>query len=137
MRIILNNGIELTPIMVTGGRIDFQGANRDSLTFVFAETGLDFLDEIFTKENCESITLIEDETGDMYIHKGYVIRTELNKKVLVTTQAGVDTPEITENRVLITMAQRTYAETEMMKLKEEVLMTQLATAELAESMMEV
>lgn len=136
MKVILNNKIELSPIMVTGAHEYIQGANRDTLTFVFNDMSMDDLDGIFTEENCEKIVIIED-LGTEYIHSGYVIRTELSKKIVTVTQEAGEVQEVTENRVFVTMAQRTYAEYRMIALQDEILMTQLATAELAESMMEV
>ena len=40
MKIILSDGTELTPILVTGGPKYVQGANRDTLDFVFADCSL-------------------------------------------------------------------------------------------------
>ena len=136
MKIILNNNLELLPIMVTGAHTYIQGVNRDTLTFVFNDMSMDALDEFFNETNCEHITIVE-ENGDEYIHSGYVIRTELSKKSVIVEQEAGEMPEVAEYRVFVTMAQRTYAEYQMAALQEEVLMTQLATAELAECMMEV
>lgn len=136
MKIILNNNIELLPIMVSGTHTYIQGVNRDTLTFVFNDMSMDELDKVFNEINCEHIAIIEDN-GDEYIHSGYVIRTELSKKSVIVEREAGEMPEVTENRVFVTMAQRTYAEYKMMSLEEEILVTQLATAELAESMMEV
>ena len=136
MKIVLSKGIELNPIMVTGAHEYIQGANRDTLTFVFNDMGMDELDGIFTEENCDKITIIED-TGNEFIHSGYVIRTELSKKMVTVAQESNEIEEINEYRVFVTMAQRTYTEYKIAALQEEVIMTQLATAELAESMMEV
>ena len=133
MIIILTDGTEKTALIVTGGQKYFQGANRDALTFVFAETSIDEIDADFTEANCESITLIGDD-GSENIHKGYVIRTELTKKPVVVTSATDTEPEITEMRVMVTMAQRTYNETQMANIAEEVTNTQLALCEVYEMM---
>ena len=133
MKIILNNGIETTAITVMGAPKYFQGANRDALTFVLAETSLDEVDTMFTEVNCESITLIGDD-GEENIHNGYVIRTELTKKPVVITPATESEAEVTEMRVFVTMAQRTYAETQMASITEEVTNTQLALCEVYEMM---
>lgn len=133
MKIILNDGTELTAIIVTGGQKYTQGANRDALTFVFSETSLDEIDAVFTEANCESVTLIGDDESEN-IHKGYVIRTELTKKSVITEAESSDTEEVTEMRVFVTMAQRTYAETQMAAIAEEVTNTQLALCEIYESM---
>lgn len=136
MKLILTNGLELTPIMVTGQPKYIQGAERDSLTFVFDSTySMDELDALFTEANCEKIILIEDGTGDAYMHTGYVIRTDLTKRIEVTEPATPETEEVSEQRILITMAQRTYAETKLAQVAQESTDTQLAVAELAELMM--
>lgn len=133
MKIILADGTEKTAIIVTGGQKYYQGANRDALTFVFEETSLDKIDEIFTDVNCESITLIGDDESEN-IHKGYVLRTELVKKPVVVTPATDSEAEVTEMRVMVTMAQRTYAESKIATIAEEVTNTQLALCEVYEMM---
>ena len=119
MKVILNDGTIVTAIIVTGGQKYYQGANRDALTFVLPETSLDEVDAVFTEENCESITLVSDDESEN-LHKGYVIRTELVKKPVVVEAASSDTEEVTEMRVMVTMAQRTYAETQLASLTESV-----------------
>lgn len=136
MKIILNNNIELNPIMVTGAHEYIHGANRDTLTFIFKDMSLDALEEIFVEDNCNKITIIESDDNE-YVHSGYVIRIKLSKESVMVASEIEDEPEIVESRVFVTMAQLSYAEQKLMALQEEVIMTQLATAELAESMMEV
>lgn len=136
MKLILTNGLELTPILVTGQSKYIQGAERDSLTFVFGGSySMDELDALFTEANCEKIILVEEGSGDAYMHTGYVIRTDLTKRIEVTEQATPETEEVSEQRILITMAQRTYAETKLAQVAQESTDTQLAVAELAELMM--
>lgn len=119
MKIILNNNAELAPLNVIGGRKNVQGANRDTLTFVFpADTNMAELDGIFSAANCESIT-IEDETGS-YIHKGYTIRGELSKTSVCTVAETEDAPAVYEDRVNIVMGQRTYAESQIASLTDTV-----------------
>ena len=111
MKIILNN-TELTPINVIGGRKNVQGANRDTLTFVFpADMSMAELDGTFSAANCESIT-IEDDTGS-YIHKGYTVRGELSKTSVCTAAETEETPAVYEDRINIVMGQRTYTEKQM------------------------
>lgn len=120
MKIILTNGTELTPIMVTGAKKNIQGAYRDTLTFVFhASEGMTELDAHFSPENCESITLIED-SGDEHIHSGYTIRAELSKKAVEITPATEETEAVYEDRITVSMSQRTYAETQIANLTETV-----------------
>lgn len=133
MKVILANGLEKTALIVTGGQKYTQGASRDALTFVFPETSMDEIDEAFTDTNCEVITLVGDD-GSENLHKGYVIRTELVKKPVVVSGGDDTTPEVTEMRVMVTMAQRTYAETKLASIAEEVTNTQLALCEIYESM---
>ena len=137
MRLILSNNTELNPIIVTGGSKYVQGANRDALTFVFGDSySMDELDALFTEANCKTIILIgdgEDQTENM--HKGYVIRMELVKKLVVTQDATSDAAEVTESRIQVTMAQRTYQETKIAEIAEEVTNNQLALCELYEGML--
>lgn len=119
MKIILNNNAELAPLSVIGGRKNVQGANRDTLTFVFpADTNMVELDGIFSAANCESIT-IEDETGS-YIHKGYTLRGELSKTSVCVEAETEEAPAVYEDRVNIVMGQRTYAESQLASLTDTV-----------------
>ena len=124
MKIILANGAELNAILATGEKRQLQGAERDVLSFVFPESeSLDTLDALFTPENCESITLaeVDKETGETtstYIHKAYTIRAELVRKPEEVTPATEETEAVYENRVFVSMAQRTYAESKIAELSE-------------------
>lgn len=134
MTITLHNGAVLSPIVVMGGKKHVNGATRDALSFVFpVETSLDELDGIFTEDNCKKITIAEGDAE--YIHEGYAIRVELKREPVVVTPATDTTDEVLENRVTVTMAQRTYAETQLAKMAAENTDTQLAVAELAEIIM--
>ena len=116
MKIILNNQ-ELNPINVIGGRKNVQGANRDTLTFVFpADKNMAELDGIFTAKNCESIT-VEDESG-AYIHKGYTVRGELSKVTVCVSGETEEAPAVYEERIHVVMGQRTYTEAKMSEMEE-------------------
>lgn len=116
MKIILNN-IELTPINVIGGRKNVQGANRDTLTFVFpADKDMAELDGIFTAKNCESIT-VEGE-NESYIHKGYTVRGELNKATVCVSNETEEAAAVYEERIHVVMGQRTYTEAKMSEMEE-------------------
>ena len=118
MKIILANGTEVNPIMVTGAKKNVQGANRDALTFVFSEEqGMDTLDAVFTETSCETITIVGND-GSEAIHTGYTIRATLEKKQVEVQEATSDTEAVFENRIFVTMAQRTYAETKMAEMQE-------------------
>lgn len=113
MKIILNNTNELSPIMVTGGPRLIQGSNRDVLSFVFPATeDMATLDEAFSAENCESITIIGDD-GSEAIHKGYTIRVELSKAPVEVTPATAEAAAVYEDRITVSMAQRTYMESQL------------------------
>ena len=111
MKVTLTNGTELNPIMVTGESRYIQGASRDTLTFVFAGVSLDEMDSIFIAENCETISIINDEEEAIY--NGYTLRAELVKKQVEVQKATTETDAVTEERVFVSMAQRTYAENQM------------------------
>lgn len=135
MKIVLANGVEITSIMVTGATKYIQGANRDALTFIFGESySMDELDAIMTEAACESINIVGDN-GSEAIHTGYTIRVELAKKQVETQTATENTEAVFENRIFVTMAQRTYAETKLAAMAQEGIDTQLAVAELAEIVM--
>lgn len=132
MKIILTNGTELQPLMVTGAKRTVQGATRDCLSFVFDNTvSLDEMDSIFTEANCESINIIGDDESEA-IHTGYTIRAELKKYTETSAQETSETEVQTVTRIVVSMAQRTYAETKLAALSAESTDTQLAVAELAE-----
>lgn len=113
MKIILANGTELNPIMVTGGPKYVQGQSRDTLSFIFpADAGMEALDGDFTAENCETIKIVEDSDAEN-IHKGYTIRAELSKKSVEVTPATEEAEAVYEDRITVSMSQRTYAETQL------------------------
>ena len=120
MKIILTNKTELNPIMVTGESKYVQGTNRDTLTFVFNDSvSMDELDKIFTGSNCESINIIGDDESEA-IYSGYTIRAELNKKRVQINTGDSEIEAVYENRITVSMAQRTYAETQLASLTETV-----------------
>jgi hypothetical protein len=120
MKIILTNGKELNPLLVTGAQSYVQGANRDTLTFIFsAEESMDELDAAFSPSACESIT-VEDKYENVYIYKAYTIRAKLEKSPVVVVPSTPETEEVKENRITVSMAQRTYAETQLTSLTETV-----------------
>lgn len=119
MTIKLTNGTELNPIAITGGNRFLQGANRDVLSFIFSEdTSMDEMDGLFVAENCETITIVEGEQE--HIHKGYAIRAELKREPVEVTPATESSEAVYENRVIVSMAQRTYTETRMAYLEAQI-----------------
>ena len=129
MKVILANGTELEPILVTGERRIVQGASRDSLSFVFPEdAGLDAMDALFTADNCESITIVESEDAS-YIHKGYTIRAELSLKAFEVAPETAETGALYENRITVAMAERTYVESQMAAMQAAIEMLCMEDAE--------
>lgn len=116
MKIKLTNGAELNPIIVMGGSSQVQGARRDTLHFVFPATeNMTTLDAAFTTANCESITIIGDD-GSESIHKAYTIRAEMKKAPVEVAPATPESEAVVEERITVSMAQRTYAETQLAAL---------------------
>ena len=144
MKIRLVDGTVLTPIMVTGEKRTVKGARRDCLTFVFGDTGLDDIDETFNEVNCEKITVIDmgtktvekeivdEATGETttvtetvpceieHIYNGYAIRVDLLKRKEEKKAATATEDAEYVTRVYVTMAERTYAETQLASLTETV-----------------
>lgn len=122
MHLLLKDGTRLNHIGATGKKIHAQDVNRDSITFIFDDSHTyDELDSIFTEANCEVIDIVTeaveaDEEGNEVVvlkdnyHYGFVIKHEISKKI--TTTNGVSKTEFH-----VTMAQRTYAETQLANLQ--------------------
>ena len=120
MKIILNNGKELSPILVTGGTRMVQGASRDTLSFIFpADVSMESIDVAFSAEACEKITIIGDD-GSENIHTGYTIRVELSKASVEVTPATESEAAVFEDRITASMSQRTYAESQLASLTDTV-----------------
>lgn len=129
MKLILANNTELHPILVTGGPRHVQGASRDTLSFIFPEdTAMADIDAAFSAAACESITIVGDD-GSEAIHTGYTIRTELKKAPVEVTEATADTEAVYENRVTVSMAQRTYVESQLAAMQAAVEMLCMADVE--------
>ena len=120
MKIILTNNKELNPILVTGGLRYVQGSNRDTLNFIFPATyEISELDAAFTPENCESITIVSDD-GTENIHKAYTIRLEIIKQAVEVTPATESVDAVYEDRITVSMSQRTYVESQLASLTDTV-----------------
>lgn len=120
MKIILANGTELIPILVTGALRNVQGAARDTLSFVFsAAAGMEALDAAFTAAACESIKIIGDD-GSEAIHKAYTLRAELKKQAVEIAPATDNTEAVFEDRITVSMSQRTYSESQLASLTDTV-----------------
>ncbi len=136
MLIKLANGTELNPISAIGEKRYVQGASRDTLLFIFpAETSLDELDGLFTAENCEKITIIEEtENGDTleHLHSAYTIRAELKREPVEVEPATESTEAVYENRVTVSMSQRTFAESQLAALAEQNTVLEECIVEMAQ-----
>ena len=133
MKIKLNNGIELTPLTIIGEEMQVLGVSRDVLTFVFADTeNISVLDELFNTENCEEIT-VYDENSE-YKHNAYTIRVKIEKTPEIVAPATPNSQEIIEQRIKVKMGQRTFVETQLAEQKAllDKLLASKATNEQAE-----
>ena len=116
MKIILANEIELSPINIMGEKRTVQGAQRDVLSFIFpVDTSMDELDRLFTEKNCETIKIVNGDKE--YIHNSYTIRTELKREPIEVAKATDAANSIYENRVIVSMGQRTYMETQIAQMQ--------------------
>ena len=117
MKITLSNGAELAPLAVIGGNRIVYGVIRDALSFVFHEDEeMSDLDAVFTADNCNHITIVEDE-GAAYIHNGYTIRHSVSKTLVEVKPATDEAEAVYENRVIVTMAQQTYTESQVVEMQ--------------------
>lgn len=137
MHILLKDGTQLNHIGAISEPKYIQGASRDTLTFEFNDSySVDDLRALFNAVNCETINIVTDEVVERIVENedgtidvktevvytnnywdGYVIRAEVSEKIKELEPATGTTPAITETRVFVTMAQRTYAETQMAMLQ--------------------
>ena len=115
--VILADRTERTALEVSGAAQYIQGNNRDTLTFIFpASEGMETLDAAFTAEKCETITIRDG--SEEYTHSGYTVRGGLSKAPVLVTPETADAPAIYEDRITVTMGQRTYVETLLAQLME-------------------
>ena len=117
MKIILTNGTELNPLVVTGGSRYVNGASRDCLNFIFDEnTSMDEMDSIFNEENCETI-IIEGDDGSRAIYREYVVKAEIKQSFEPISKETPDAQEQTVKRITVSMAQRSFMEKQMKQME--------------------
>jgi hypothetical protein len=75
------------------------------------------LDSIFTADNCETIVITNND-GSENVYKAYTIRRELKKTKVEVHPETPDSPAVYEDRITVSMAQRTYMETQLASLTE-------------------
>lgn len=130
MKIKLNDNTELNVILVNGKSVYHQGANRDSLEFVFkkGDYAFDELDSLFADAEKTRKIIIQDtatttdaegnqaELPTEHIYDNYSLRVSMEMKPIVITPETSTEQEVTEERVMVTMAQLTLIEKRLCEL---------------------
>ena len=121
MQIKFNDGTTLDVLAVNGQSVYFQGANRDSLEIQVDKGKITFdaLDAL-TGDAAKTGKLTILDGDKQYGHDNYSIRTELALKPVEVTPATVDSPAVTENRLCVTLTQKTYQEQQVEELQSSV-----------------
>lgn len=141
MKITLVNGTELESLGVHGQSTMYQGANRDSLIFLFSPdaASIETILQEFTAENCTAIK-IQDGDG-VSIHEGYTIRTQAGVG-LRETALGREATDSSEMVAYCKMVKTTYAEEQLLAIRRQMEATasqmtdtQLALCEVYEMML--
>jgi hypothetical protein len=111
MQIKFSDGTVLDALAIKGNSVYFQGAQRDSLEIQIdkSKTTFDALDAL-TGDAAKTGKLTIIDGDKQYEHDNYSIRTELALKPVVTAAATDTTPEQTESRLCVTLAQLTHLE---------------------------
>lgn len=114
MQVKFNDGTTLEVLAVNGKSVYVQGTQRDALEIQMAKTTttLDALDTL-TADTAKTRKLTLIDGDNQYVHDNYCIRAELAIKPVITAQATSTTPEVTEDRLCVTLAQPTYSEVQM------------------------
>lgn len=121
MQIKFTDDSTLDCIQVNGRKQYYQGAERDTLEFVFAKSaGFDALDAAFADEaKTASITIINDvdaENPEIGVYDGYTLRMSMRMEPVVITPGTMEAPAVTEERIMVVMAQLTYIERQLKAL---------------------
>lgn len=121
MKIKFADDSTLDCIQINGRKQYYQGAERDTLEFVFPKAaGFDALDAVFADEDkAASITIINDTDTDnpeMTVYDGYTLRMSMSLAPVVITPGTIDAPAVTEERIMVVMAQLTYIERQLKAL---------------------
>lgn len=121
MQIKFADDTTLECIQVNGRKQYYQGAERDTLEFVFAKSaGFDALDAAFADEaKTASITIINDvdaENPEIGVYDGYTLRMSMRMEPVVITPGTMEAPAVTEERIMVVMAQLTYIERQLKAL---------------------
>lgn len=121
MQIKFASGEVLDCIQINGRKQYYQGAERDTLEFVFPKAaGFDALDAAFADEaKTASITITNDTDPDnpeMTVYDGYTLRMSMSLAPVVITPGTIDAPAVTDERIMVVMAQLTYIERQLKAL---------------------
>ena len=117
MQIKFQDGTTLDALVVNGKSVYAQGATRDALEIQIAKGSItmDALDTLTADTTKTSkLTLIDGD--QQYVHDNYNIRTELALRPVVVTPATGTDPAVTEDRLIVTLAQLTYQEQQAAQL---------------------
>lgn len=114
MQVKFQDGTTLDVLVINGKSVYIQGAQRDALEIQMAKdtTTVDALDALTADSAKTGKITITDDSGT-YVHDNYCIRAELAIKPVITAQETSTTPEVTEDRLCVTLAQLTYSEVQM------------------------
>ena len=130
MQLKFSDGTTLDVLAVKGSPTYFQGAQRDALEIQIgkSKTTFDALDKLTgDPDKTGKLTIIDGDK--QYQHDNYSLRTELALKPVVTAEATSTTPQQTEDRLCVTLAQKTYAELQIEELQSSVDALTLSTLE--------
>ena len=119
-QVTLKSGTTIDVVQVNGQARYFQGTQRDTLEFHFPKDGNSFdnLEALFTEANTAKITITND--AGSFVYEDYNLRVSLALVPVVVMPAEGTAPEVTEERYIVTMAQKTYSEMQMDSLQETV-----------------
>lgn len=117
MKLKLNNGTEFGILCVNGSTRYYQSAQRDSLEIHVTKSTMPFaeLDKLFAdKVNTSKITIVDGE--NTYLHEDYTLRVSMELKPVEIEPATTMSQAVTEERIIITMAQMTFIEKQLERL---------------------
>lgn len=113
MQLKFSDSTVLDVLAVNGKSTYFQGAQRDSLEIQIAKSAITFdaLDALTSAANTAHLTLIDGDK--QYVHDNYSLRVSLALRPVEITPATADSPAVTEDRLVVTLAQLTYTELQL------------------------
>jgi hypothetical protein len=112
------NDTELPAITAFSSERSFQGAARKTLEFHFSSNATTFEQINALFGNVTGSITITDNDGT-YQHDDYALRISTAlQNVVITPENGTD-PAVTEERFVVVVAQKTYAEKQMEAMKEQ------------------